>query len=90
MQRLRRRQSYSTDHLASALFVCAKPALAADNALDVSELTRDQFLEYDDNNKGLIMMWLRATANIGGIQSNNRLVSNQCPISFYSPSSSDK
>jgi hypothetical protein len=43
---------------AAALLVCAKPAFAADNALDVSELTCDQFMKYDDNNKGLIMMWL--------------------------------
>jgi hypothetical protein len=43
---------------AAALLLCAKPALAADNALDVSELTCDQFMKYDDNNKGLIMMWL--------------------------------
>ena len=43
---------------AAALLVCAKPALAADTSLDVSELTCDQFLKYDDTNKGLIMMWL--------------------------------
>ncbi len=43
--------------IAAAALVCAKPALAADDALDVSELTCTQFLNYDDNNKGLIMMW---------------------------------
>jgi hypothetical protein len=43
---------------AAALLVWAKPALAADTALDVSELTCDQFMTYDDDNKGLIMMWL--------------------------------
>lgn len=34
----------------------AKPALAADNALDVRELTCEQFMNYNDDNKGLIMM----------------------------------
>lgn len=43
--------------VASALLLSAKPALAADNALDVSELTCEQFTNYDDDNKGLIMMW---------------------------------
>jgi HdeA/HdeB family len=43
---------------AAALLLCAKPALAADSSLDVSELTCAQFMKYDDNNKGLIMMWL--------------------------------
>ena len=47
---------YATLIAAAALF-CAKPALAADNALDVSELTCQQFMNYDDNNKSLIMMW---------------------------------
>jgi acid stress chaperone HdeB len=44
--------------IAAAALVCAKPALAADNTLEVSELTCDQFMKYDDDNKGLIMMWL--------------------------------
>ncbi len=43
--------------VAAALLLCAKPSLAADNSLDVSELTCKQFINYDDNNKGLIMMW---------------------------------
>ena len=44
---------------AAALVLCAKPALAAaDSTLDVSELTCQQFMSYDDTNKGLIMMWL--------------------------------
>ena len=43
---------------AAALVLCAKPALAAADVLDVSELTCAQFTKYDDNNKGLIMMWL--------------------------------
>ena len=42
---------------AAAALLCAKPALAADTALDVSELTCEQFTNYDDDNKGLIMMW---------------------------------
>ena len=42
---------------AAALLLCAKPALAADNALDVGELTCEQFMNYNDDNKGLIMMW---------------------------------
>ena len=43
--------------LFAAALLCAKPALAADNALDVSELTCEQFMNYNDDNKGLIMMW---------------------------------
>jgi acid stress chaperone HdeB len=44
--------------IAAAALLCAKPALAAEDAtLDVSELTCDQFTKYDDDNKGLIMMW---------------------------------
>jgi hypothetical protein len=43
---------------AAALVLCAKPALAAgESTLDVSELTCEQFMNYDDTNKGLIMMW---------------------------------
>jgi HdeA/HdeB family len=42
---------------AAALLACARPADAADNALDVRELTCQQFSGYDDNNKGLVMMW---------------------------------
>jgi acid stress chaperone HdeB len=43
--------------IAAAALLCAQPALAADAALDVSELTCQQFIGYDDDNKGLIMMW---------------------------------
>jgi len=44
---------------AAALVLCVKSAFAAnDSSLDVSELTCQQFTSYDDNNKGLIMMWL--------------------------------
>jgi HdeA/HdeB family len=43
--------------IAAAAFLCAKPALAADDKLDVSALTCEQFNKYDNNNKGLIMMW---------------------------------
>lgn len=39
----------------TALFA-AKPALAAE-AIDVSELSCKQFTGYNDDNKGLIMMW---------------------------------
>jgi acid stress chaperone HdeB len=43
---------------ASGLILGAQSALAAaENQLDVSELTCEQFTNYDDNNKGLIMMW---------------------------------
>ncbi len=40
-----------------ALAFGAQPALAAETALDVSELTCEQLIDYDDDNKGLIMMW---------------------------------
>jgi hypothetical protein len=43
---------------ASALILGAQSALAAaDDQLDVSELTCEQFAGYDNDNKGLIMMW---------------------------------
>ena len=43
---------------ASALALGAQSALAAAcDQLDVSELTCEQFSNYDDANKGLIMMW---------------------------------
>jgi hypothetical protein len=42
---------------AMALAFGAQPALAAETALDVSELTCEQLIDYDDDNKGLIMMW---------------------------------
>ena len=43
--------------IAAAALLFAKPAFAAADVLDVSELTCAQFTKYDDNNKGLIMMW---------------------------------
>ena len=43
---------------ASSLILTAHSALAAaDDQLDVSELTCEQFTSYDNDNKGLIMMW---------------------------------
>jgi hypothetical protein len=43
---------------AVALLLGAQQALAAaDSQLDVSELTCERFINYDDDNKGLIMMW---------------------------------
>jgi hypothetical protein len=48
---------------AAALLLCTKPALAADNALDMSELTCEQFMNYNDDNKGLIMMWFEGNDN---------------------------
>ena len=42
---------------ATVFAVGMQPALAADNALDVSKLTCERFTNYDNDNKGLIMMW---------------------------------
>jgi hypothetical protein len=42
---------------AAALIACVQPVAAADNALDVNELTCEQFTNYNDDNKTLIMMW---------------------------------
>jgi hypothetical protein len=42
---------------AAAFIACVQPAIAADDELDVSELTCEQFTNYNDDNKGLIMMW---------------------------------
>jgi hypothetical protein len=42
---------------AAALVACVQPAFAADDELDVSEPTCEQFTNYNDDNKGLIMMW---------------------------------
>jgi hypothetical protein len=44
--------------IAPIALLVAEPAFAADNTLDVRELTCDQFTKYNDDNKGLIMMWL--------------------------------
>ena len=41
---------------AMAALFAAKPVLAAE-AIDVSELSCKQFTAYNDDNKGLIMMW---------------------------------
>lgn len=41
---------------AMAVLFPAKPVLAAE-AIDVSQLSCKQFTEYNDDNKGLIMMW---------------------------------
>jgi acid stress chaperone HdeB len=41
---------------AVAALLAATPVLAAE-AIDVSELSCKQFTEYNDDNKGLIMMW---------------------------------
>jgi hypothetical protein len=43
--------------VAAAFIACAQPAVAADNALDVNELTCEQFTNYNDDNKSLVMMW---------------------------------
>ena len=45
-----------TTLVALAALFAAKPALAAE-AIDVSELSCKQFTGYNDDNKGLIMMW---------------------------------
>jgi hypothetical protein len=43
---------------AAAALLTAAPAIAADNAaIDVGELTCAQFTGYDNDNRGLIMMW---------------------------------
>jgi hypothetical protein len=42
---------------AAALVACLQPAFAADNALDVNDLTCEQFTAYNDDNKALVMMW---------------------------------
>jgi hypothetical protein len=51
-------KSLSAALAAGALILSVQPALAAgENQLDVSELTCEQFSSYDDDNKGLVMMW---------------------------------
>jgi hypothetical protein len=42
---------------ALALLVNVQPALAADASIDLSELTCKKFTAYNDDNRGLIMMW---------------------------------
>jgi hypothetical protein len=42
---------------AVALGLGAHPALAEDSTIDVSKLTCKQFTAYNDDNRGLIMMW---------------------------------
>jgi hypothetical protein len=41
----------------AALILNPSPVLAADAAIDVNDLTCEIFLNYDDQNRGLIMMW---------------------------------
>jgi hypothetical protein len=51
-------KSLSAALAAGALILIVQPTLAAgENQLDVSELTCEQFSSYDDDNKGLVMMW---------------------------------
>jgi hypothetical protein len=51
-------KSLSAALAAGALIMSVQPTLAAgENQLDVSELTCEQFSSYDDDNKGLVMMW---------------------------------
>jgi hypothetical protein len=51
-------KSLSAALAAGALILSVQPTLAAgENQLDVSELTCEQFSSYDDDNKGLVMMW---------------------------------
>ena len=45
-----------TTLVALAALFASKPALAAE-AIDVSELSCKKFTGYNDDNKGLIMMW---------------------------------
>lgn len=42
----------------AVFFLAAAPAFAADEAIDMSELTCQQFIDYNDDNRGIIMMWL--------------------------------
>jgi hypothetical protein len=42
---------------AAAFIACVQPTVAADNVLDVNHLTCEQFTNYNDDNKGLVMMW---------------------------------
>jgi acid stress chaperone HdeB len=42
--------------LAAFTLLAARPASAAE-AIDVSKLSCQQFTQYDNDNKGLIMMW---------------------------------
>jgi hypothetical protein len=44
--------------VAAAAVLCnASPVIAADAAIDVNDLTCETFLNYNDDNRGLIMMW---------------------------------
>ncbi|MBK5196811.1 MAG: hypothetical protein JJE37_00820 [Methyloceanibacter sp.] len=46
-----------TATIVAAALLSASPVLAAETA-DLSKLTCADFTKYDDNNRGLIMMWL--------------------------------
>jgi hypothetical protein len=50
-------KSFCAAVAAAAFVACIQPAFAADNALDVSDLTCAQFTAYNDDNKALVMMW---------------------------------
>lgn len=41
----------------AVFFLSASPVLAAET-IDMSELTCEQFVKYNDDNRGIIMMWL--------------------------------
>jgi acid stress chaperone HdeB len=41
----------------AVFFLTAGPVLAADEVVDLSELTCQQFVGYDDDNRAIIMMW---------------------------------
>jgi hypothetical protein len=42
---------------ATAFVLGVQPVFAADETIDVSKLSCKQFTDYNDDNKGLIMMW---------------------------------
>jgi hypothetical protein len=46
--------------LAALALLAAKPVSAAE-AIDVSKLSCKQFTEYNNDNRGLIMMWFEVT-----------------------------
>ncbi len=49
-------KSFVVTMLATSALLAAKPAFAAE-AIDVSKLSCKQFTAYNDDNRGLIMMW---------------------------------
>ncbi len=42
----------------AAALLTVTPALAGDSSIDVGELSCEQFTAYDNDNRGLIMMWI--------------------------------